>query len=291
MKKKLYAVLTMAVTSAIILAGCAGGGQQAAAPTPAPAPAEATPAPQEEDDTEAAVSETAGSWAGRTIVMGTNAEFPPFEFIADGGQGRWGRYSGVDIAISVRIAEHLGADLEILDMPFDGLIMSLAAGEFDFVAAALTVTEERAQQVDFSIPYYSAFQTILVTADNTDINSAPDLYGLLVGVQLGTTGDFAASAMEDVEVMRYARAVDAILPLLNGQIDAIVVDSITAQFFYDAQAGQLRIVSDNDYFGHEQYAIAIPQGNPELVAAINEVLTEMLESGEIAALVAYYASN
>ncbi|MCL2853488.1 MAG: transporter substrate-binding domain-containing protein [Defluviitaleaceae bacterium] len=290
MKKKLFAMLSIAITSSLILTGCAGGGQQAAAPAPAPAPApaEAAPAPQEEEDDD---DDAAGIWAGETIVMGTNAEFPPFEFIADGGQGLWGPFDGVDIAISVRIAEHLGAELYIMDMPFDGLIMALAAGQLDFVAAALTVTDERAQQVDFSIPYYTAYQTILVTADNDTITSATDVYGAIVGVQLGTTGDFAASAMEDVEVMRYSRAVDALIPLMNGQIDAIMVDSITAQFFYEAHPGELRIVSDPDYFGREQYAIAIRQGQPELVAAINEVLTEMLDSGEIAALVAYYAAN
>ena len=286
MKKKLLAMLSLVITGAVILTGCAGGEQSAAAPTPTPTPAESTPAPQDNS-----AQESRGSWAGRTIVMGTNAEFPPFEFIADNNEGIWGRYDGVDIAIAVRIAEHLGADLEILDMPFDGLIMALAAGQVDFVAAALTVTEERSRQVDFSIPYYNAYQTILVSADNDTVHSATDIYGAIVGVQLGTTGDFAASDMEGVEVMRYSRAVDAIIPLLNGQIDAIMVDSITAQFFDEAHPGQLRIVSDSEYFGYEQYAIAIGQGNPELVEAINEVLTEMINNGEISALVAYYAAN
>ncbi|MCL2618145.1 MAG: transporter substrate-binding domain-containing protein [Defluviitaleaceae bacterium] len=289
--KKLLTLATAAIASAVILAGCA-----APAPAPAPAPV-AEPATEADYDTDAETEASpeyeaaAGSWAGRTIYMGTNAEFPPFEFIADGGQGLHGQYDGVDIAISVRIAEHLGAELEIIDMPFEGLIMALAAGQVDFVAAALTVTEERAQQVDFSIPYYSAFQTILVAADNDAVTGATSLYGMQVGVQIGTTGDFAASAMDNVEVLRYSRAVDAIVPLINGQIDAILVDSITAQFFYDAHAGNLRIVRDDEYFGHEQYAIAIGQGQPELVAAINEVLQEMLDSGEINALVAYYASN
>ena len=273
MKKKLTAILALALTSAIILTGCAQ--------TPAPH----APAPPESP------AEQPCPFYGATIVMGTNAEFPPFEFIADGGYGSWGHYDGVDIVISMRIAEHLGADLEIMDMPFGGLIMALSSGQVDFVAAALTVTEERAQQVDFSIPYYTAYQTILVTADNHEINVAPDIYGKVVGVQLGTTGDFRASDMPGVTVMTYNRAVDAIIPLLNGQIDAIMVDSITAEFFYQAHAGDLRIIRDDEYFGREQYAIAVAQGNPRLLEAINEVIAEMLADGEIDSLVAYFAQH
>ena len=289
MKKKLLSMLSIALTSAVILSGCASPAPAPAPAAPAAAPA-ATPAatPEVAEEDEAAAE---NPWYGQTIVMGTNAEFPPFEFIADGGQGAFGQFDGVDIVISMRIAEHLGAELYIEDMPFEGLIMALASGQVDFVAAALTVTDERRQSVDFSIPYYNAYQTILVTADNNTINQATDLYGMLVGVQLGTTGDFAATPMEDVEVMRYSRAVDAIIPLMNGQIDAIVVDSITAVFFYEAHPGQLRIVADNEYFGNEQYAIAVGQGQPELLAAINEVLEEMLANDEIGELVRYYAQH
>jgi len=288
MKKKLIAMLAITVTSAIMLAGCATQAPtqpQEPAATPEAASQEQAPPEPEEDEPEAAAE---NQWFGETIVMGTNAEFPPFEFIADGGQGAFGQFDGVDVVIGMRIAEHLGAELYIEDLPFEGLIMGLAAGQFDFVAAALTVTEERAQSVDFSIPYYDAYQTILVVVDNDDINQATDLTGMLVGVQLGTTGDFAADDL-DAEVMRYNRAVEALIPLMNGQIDAILVDSITAEFFYSAHPGALRLVRDNEFFGNEQYAIAVGQGRPELLAAINEVLEEMIENGEIAELVRYYA--
>ncbi|MCL2674621.1 MAG: basic amino acid ABC transporter substrate-binding protein [Defluviitaleaceae bacterium] len=278
MKKKLAAIIVLALTSTIILTSCAQ--TEPPAPTPAPAPAE-TPAPEEQSC----------PFFGRTIVMGTNAEFPPFEFIAYGGHGSWGQYDGVDIVISMRIAEHLGANLEIMDMPFGGIITALAAGQIDFAAAALTITEERAQQIDFSIPYFTAYQTILVTSDNLDINAAPDIYGKTVGVQLGTTGNFTASGMPGVTIMTYNRAADAVIPLLNGQIDAIMVDSATAEFFYNAHAGDLRIIRDDEYFGREQYGIAVGQGNPRLLEAINEVLEEMLASGEIDTLVAYFSQH
>lgn len=126
----------------------------------------------------------------RTIIMGTSADFPPFEFIAEGGQGRHGQYDGIDVAIAVRLAEHIDADLIIHDADFGGLIMDLNGGSIDFIAAGMTIRPDRAEQVSFSIPYFTAMQYIAIQAGNTAITSASDLSGALVGVQIGTTGDF-----------------------------------------------------------------------------------------------------
>jgi polar amino acid transport system substrate-binding protein len=94
----------------------------------------------------------------RTIIMGTSADFPPFEFIAEGGQGRHGQYDGIDVAIAVRLAEHIDADLIIHDADFGGLIMDLNGGSIDFIAAGMTIRPDRAEQVSFSIPYFTAMQ-------------------------------------------------------------------------------------------------------------------------------------
>jgi len=279
MKMKLVSVV---MASMLILAACA----QPAPTAPAPEPEPSVEQPADEDD--AAVADVDGL---DVIVMGTNAEFPPFEFIAEPGQGRFGQFSGVDVAIGMRIAEALGAELYIEDMAFEALIMSLATNQVDFVAAALTVTEERAQEVDFSIPYYTAVQAILVAADNDTINSAEDLYGTIVGVQLGTTSDFLVSGMDGVEVMAYPRPIDAVLATINGQIDAVMVETITAHNFLAAHPDDLRIVYDPEFFGEEFYAIAVPQGQPELLAVINQVIEEMLASGEIDELMLYYTAD
>ena len=267
------------LAGAFLLAACA-------APQPTPAPAQEPTtledvAPQDEEDTA----------TGGIIVMGTNAEFPPFEFIAEPSQGRFGQYSGIDIAIGMRIAEALGADLVIEDMLFEALIFSLANNQVDFVAAGLTITEERAQEVDFSIAYYTASQALLVSIDNEEINTAQDLIGTVVGVQLGTTSYFIASEIEGVEVLAYPRPVDAVIAVLNDHIDAVMMDVTVAHNFLNAYPEALRIVYDDDFFGTENYGIAVAQGNPELLAVINQVIEEMLSNGEIAELMIYYTED
>jgi len=298
--KKIFAVLMLVFVLA--LAGC-GGSTPTAPPAPEPetpevveaveeAEEETAEAPEEEaapaDDNASEAEETV--WD--TIIMGTSADFPPFEFIADDGQGRHGQYDGIDVAIAVRIAERLGAELIIHDADFGGLIMDLNAGRIDFIAAALTITEERAQQVNFSESYFTALQNIIVPADNDTIHSAADLHGLFVGVQIGTTGDmFVSYNVDDTEPQRYNRANEAFMALRAGQLDAIVIDSPVAQRFVDAYPDELRIVTDDDAFVGEHYGIAVRQDEPELLAAINEVIREMRAAGEIDELFAYFTQR
>ena len=227
------------------------------------------------------------------LVMGTTADFPPFEFIAEGGQGRHGQYDGVDIAIAVRIAEHVGADLIIQDTDFNGLIMALNGGNIDFIAAAMTITPERAEQVSFSKPYFTAMQYIVVHADNEDIKSASDLAGMLIGVQIGSTGDFFATEhFESVEPIRYNRANEAFMALRSGQIDAVIIDSATALMFVGAaNDGELAIVRDYLAFEGEYYGIAVRQGDTKLLEAINEVITKMQDTGEIYELFSYFSDQ
>ena len=119
----------------------------------------------------------------KIIVMGTNAEFPPFEY----REGE--KVVGFDVEIAKKIAEKLGAELQIEDMTFDGLIPALEAGKIDFIAAGMSITEERKKNVDFSNGYYKASQVIITLKDNTEINGPEDLENKTIGVQLGTTGD------------------------------------------------------------------------------------------------------
>ncbi|MCL2420632.1 MAG: basic amino acid ABC transporter substrate-binding protein [Defluviitaleaceae bacterium] len=227
-----------------------------------------------------------------TIVMGTSADFPPFEFIADDGQGRHGQYDGIDVAIAVRIAEHLGAELVIHDADFGGLIMDLNAGRIDFIAAAMTITEERAEQVSFSDSYFTALQYMAVPIDDDRIQSTADLEGMMVGVQIGTTGDmFVSYEVDGVEPQRYNRANEAFMALRAGQLDAIVIDSPVASMFVDAYPDELRIVRDNAAFGGENYGIAVRQEDTELLAAINEVIAQMRAAGEIDELFAYFTQR
>jgi len=193
----------------------------------------------------------------QTLTMGTNAEFPPFEFVADNNAGIVGQFDGVDVALAKRIADEYGYELVIENMAFDALIMALESGRIDFIAAGMTATDERRKTVDFTETYYKAVQYIIVRGDNTDIRSVNDLNGKIVGVQQGTTGDFIVS--DDLYpdgVMRYSRGIDAVLDLKSNKIDAIVIDSMPATVFVNTNP-DLRLVKAQSMVIRESSASGI----------------------------------
>jgi len=226
-----------------------------------------------------------------TIVMGTSADFPPFEFIAHDGQGIHGEFDGIDVAIAVRIAEALDMDLYIYDANFMGLIMDLQAGRIDFIAAAMTIDAERSQSVNFSIPYFSAMQYVVVPSSDTTTHTVSDLQGQIVGVQVGTTGDrFAEENLQGSSIQAYMRATEAFMDLLGGRIDAVLIDSAVAELFVSNNPGALRVVRDHNAFSSEEYGIAVRLDDLELLEQINGVLADMIANGEIAELFMHYSA-
>ena len=217
----------------------------------------------------------------KTLTLGTNAAFPPFEFTTTNGVV--GNFDGIDICISKKIAESMGKELQVEDMEFDGLIAAVKSGKVDMAAAGMTVTEERKQNVDFSDTYYTASQVIITRPDNTDINSAEDLKnGKTVGVVLGYTGDSIVTedlGVEDSKITRANRGIDIVQDVKNGKLDAVVIDKATGVALAEKEG--LRFVEDPEVFEAEEYAIAVNKGNKELLDQINKVLREMKESGEI----------
>jgi len=214
------------------------------------------------------------------IVMGTNAEFPPFEYKDDNGE-----VDGFDAAVAKEIAEELGVELKIEDMKFESLISALKSGKIDFIAAGMSITEDRKKNVDFSDEYYTASQKIIVRKDNTEIKGKDDLKGKKVGVQQGTTGDEEASKIKDVKMNRYNKALDAITDLKNGKIDAIVLDARTSEVFV-SKNDDLMILDEQ--LTDEAYAIAIAKGNKELVDVVNKVIKDLKDSGKYDELVEKY---
>lgn len=234
----------------------------------------------------AALSGCGGS--GETLVMGTNAAFPPFEYTTS--QGLVGEFDGIDVAIANKIAEKAGKTLEISDMEFDGLIAAVSTGKVDMAVAGMTATPERAQSVDFSDTYYVASQVMVVAADNTDITKAEDLKNnKKVGVVLGYTGDSIVTddlQIPDNMITRANRALDVVQEVKNGKLDAVVVDSATGKAL--AEKNGLKVVEDSEAFETEEYAIAVKKGNSELLETINETLAELKANGEIEQLAAEY---
>lgn len=217
--------------------------------------------------------------------MSTNAEFEPFEY-KDGD-----KITGIDVEIAQKIADKLGVKLEINDIAFDTLVNDLQSGKTNFVAAGMTVTDDRKKNVDFSDTYFDAFQSVIV-AKNSAIKAPADLNGKKVGVQQGTTGDTyctnenGKSAVKVGSVKRYNKAVDAVTDLINGKIDAVVIDGFPATKFVQKNADKIAKLSDA--LTVEKYAIAVQKGDEAMLKTVNDVLGEMKSSGDLDKLIEKY---
>ena len=213
------------------------------------------------------------------LVMGTNAEFPPFEYKENN------EIVGFDIEIAKIIAEELGMELKIEDMAFDGLLPALQSGKVDFVIAGMTVDEERKKNVDFSESYFNASQVIIVKKEGSAVKSKDDLSGKKVGVQIGTTGDaYLTENHPDVEVVRFQKGADAIMELKNGKCDAVVIDANPAKVFVEKNS-DLTLLEEQ--LTEEEYAIAVKKGS-ELKAQIDEILQKIKSDGRYDEIYAKY---
>lgn len=210
------------------------------------------------------------------LVMGTNAEFPPFD--VRGGENS-DKVVGFDVDVAQAIAAKVGLPLKIEDMKFDDLLPALSAGKVDMVLAALAITPERAQTVDFSEPYYKATQVALVIAGSPFPQTKEDLNGYKVGVQLGSIGAGVVGEIVDSERTRqYPSAKDAVVDLMNSQVEVVVLDEQPAREFLKKNP-ELILVSlgcDDEFYG-----VAVQKGNAELLAKVNEALTEMQADGRV----------
>jgi ABC-type amino acid transport substrate-binding protein len=260
-KKLLWSLLAVLLASTLLLAACA------------PAPEAAEDVAVEEDETvaeEAGVEETDLG----TVTIGTNAEYPPFEFVDEDGN-----ISGFDIELMEAIAAEAGFDYEFVNTRWDGIFVALASGEFDAVISAATITAERAEMVNFSDPYFNAGQRLAVRANETEIAGPEDLAGKKVGVQLGTTGDIWLTDNTEAEVVRYDENTLAFQALANEDVDAVMADGPTAVDIIKANPEMDLKILDGVYTD-EEYGIAVNKDRDDVLAAINEGLAAVQESGQ-----------
>ena len=278
MKKQILA-LSMAALIAAALTACSSKPAETAAPETTQAQT-AEAAPETEGETAEASEEATGGAeaAGGTLVMATNAEFPPYEYYEDGD------IVGIDVEIAKAIAAKLGMELQIEDMAFDAIIPAVTSGKADFGAAGMTVTEERQRSVEFTDTYANSNQVAIVKEDS-DITGSDALAGKIIGVQLGTTGDALATEIKDATVERYNKGLEAVQSLTQGKIDAVVIDQAPAEAFVKKTEGS-KILEEK--MSEEEYAIAIKKGNMELVEKMNEAIKELKEEGKIDEIVAKY---
>lgn len=217
-----------------------------------------------------------------TLVMATNATFPPYEYV-EGSE-----YLGIDIEVAQAIAKELGMELQIEDVEFGAIVSGVQSGKYDIGMAGLTVTEERKQSVNFSNTYATAKQVIIVE-ENSDITTVDDLSEKTrIGVQQDTTGDiFASDDYGEDAVTRYNKGADAVQSLLAGKVDCVIIDSEPAKEFVDANEG-LKIL-DTEYV-EEEYAICVSKKNDELLNKINDALDKLKSNGTIDEIVNKYIS-
>lgn len=276
--KKQILVAAMAAIMAVSLTGCGSSAKETTAAAEAKTEAAETAGESKdaEESTEAQSEDSEA--AGGTLVMATNAEFPPYEFYEDN------KIIGIDAEIAQAIADKLGMELVIEDMSFDAIIPSVTSGKADFGAAGMTVTEERMQSVDFTDTYATSTQVIIV-ADGSDITGVDGLTGKIIGVQLGTTGDMLAGDIEGATVERYNKGMEAVESLKQNKIDAVVIDQATAKAFVANNEG---IVILDESLTDEEYAIAVKKGNTELVEKMNGAIADLKADGTLDKIVAKY---
>ena len=207
-----------------------------------------------------------------SINVSTNAEFEPFEY-KEGNE-----FVGIDLDIAREIARKLGVNININDVSYSALPLEISRGTCDFIIAAMSYSEEKAQNMDFSDPYFEANQVIIVS-ENSDIKSGADLHNKKIGVHLGTTGDtYCTSNLKDCEINRYNNGSEAVLDLSNGRIDAVVIDNFPAIKLSEKNP-ETKIL--DGYLFKEEYRIAVPKGDKEFLEFINTSLQELKRDGTI----------
>ena len=218
------------------------------------------------------------------LIMATNAQFPPYEMVADGEGFNGTGFEGIDVEIASAIADKLGLELQIDDMEFTSALTAVQNNAADVILAGLTYDEERDKVLDFTESYSTGVQVIIVTEDS-DIATSDDLANdKMIGTQAGTTGwSYASASPEDGgygedHVNGYDSGALAVQALLNGQIDAVIIDSAPAQEYVNANKG-LKILETP--WITEDYCAAVDEGNEALLTAINNALVEMIEDGTV----------
>jgi polar amino acid transport system substrate-binding protein len=211
------------------------------------------------------------------IRIAMSGAYPPFNFVNEQNQ-----VVGFDAAIGAEIAKRLGVQSEIVTTAFDGIIAGLLAGKFDTVVGSVTITDKRKEVVDFVGPYYHAGRGVFVL-DGSAVQSLDDLKGKTIGVTLGETHEKWARSQDGWSIRTYKGLPELMLELKAGRVDAIVNDNIPVRVAIEKDGEKIRQLSTPDIEGGAvAIGIAIRKGNPELQAAMQKALDDMMADGTYA---------
>ena len=215
------------------------------------------------------------------LVLGTSADYPPFEFhtMIDGKD----EIVGLDIEIVKYIADELGVELEIKDMDFDKLLGGLSTGMLDIVIAGMNPDSEREKEANFTDIYYEADLSVLVNKeDASKITMMEDLDGKSIGVQIGTTQEnIAKTKVKDADVKSLSTNPDIVMNLKTKKIDCAIMETPVAKSFANTNDDLMLVEGLNIDTESEGMAIAVRKGNDELTEKLNEILAKAKSKGLI----------
>ena len=280
--KKLFALL---LTLAMVLSLAACGGTDTATE-------ETADDTQTEENTESAGDAAFTTVEEGKLIMSTNAQFPPYEMVAD-GEGVYQGFEGIDIEIAVAIADKLGLELQIDDMEFDSALLAVQNNAADVMLAGLSYRDDRDEVVDFTDSYATGIQVVIVK-EGSDV-TMDNLGDYMIGTQRGTTGYLYASdtpengGYGEDHVIAYDNGATAVQELINGTIDAVIIDNAPAQEYVAANADAGLTILDGAWV-EEQYCAAVDEGNTALLNAINTALNELIDDGTVQSIIDKYIS-
>jgi polar amino acid transport system substrate-binding protein len=208
------------------------------------------------------------------IVIATDATWPPMEMVNESKE-----IVGFDIDLMKAAAAAGGFTVEFKNTAWDGIFAGLEAGEYDAVMSSVTITDERKQTMDFSVPYINAGQILVVRKESTGVEKLDQLKGKSAGAQIGTTGSFEVEKVSGVTLKTYDEIGLAFEDLINGRIEAVVCDTpVAAQFALQNESykGKLKIVGKP--FTEEYYGVAVKKGNAKVLDLVNKGLNKVLNT-------------
>lgn len=259
-----------ALFAGVLLAAC---GKKEAAPEPAAS----APAP--------AASVAAAPPPAKVYVVGTDAAYAPFE-----SQNEKGEIVGLTVDVVTAVAQKAGIEVKFVNTPWEGIFNSLQQGDRDMLASSITITDERKQTMDFTNPYFDAYQLIAVKA-TSKVTKFDDLKKLKVGVQTGTTGDEVVTKQQgknSTNIKRFESTPLALKELEAGGVDAVVADNgVVVNYVTNNPGAKFKTVSDKA-FAPEQYGFAVKKGNTELLEKLNKGLADIKADGTYDKIYAKY---
>lgn len=228
----------------------------------------------------------------KKVVVGTSADYPPYEFVDDAGNK-----TGFDIDLMTEIAKRMGVELEWVDMPFDSLVAAVDSGKLDMSISCFNYDEERDKTVDFSEAYYTTEDALVVSSAFTGTIAAPeDVVAYKVGVQSGTVQDgwltdnlITPGLLAEANLSRYERVDQAALDLANGRIDVLMADYVPVQALV-AQNPDLKVVFHGE-LSTGPINIVLPDGDTALKAEVDRIIQELQAEGFIDTLAVKYFSD